>query len=194
VGTGPVIFVALQLVGVADIPLKVTVLVPCDAPKFGPVIVTGVPTGPLFGFRPVMLGAVEVTVKAAPLLAIPPTVTTTFPVFAPVGTGAVILVALQLVGVAEIPLNVTVLVPCVAPKFDPAIVTDVPTGPELGVRLAMLGVDDGIVKVMPLLDTPPTVTIRKPVVAPVGTGAVMLVALQFVGVDEIPLNVTVLVP
>ena len=42
---------------------------------------------------------------------------------APVGTDAMMLVALQLVGVAGIPLNVTVLVPCVAPKFVPVIVT-----------------------------------------------------------------------
>jgi hypothetical protein len=73
------------------------------------------------------------------LLATPATVTTTFPVVAPLGTGATILVALQLVGVAAVPLNVTVLVPCVAPKFVPAIVTAVPTHPELGDRLAMLG-------------------------------------------------------
>ena len=49
--------------------------------------------------------------KVTPLLAVPPTVTTTFPVVAPVGTGTAMLVALQLVGVAEVPLNVTVLVP-----------------------------------------------------------------------------------
>jgi hypothetical protein len=49
------------------------------------------------------------------------------------------LVALQLVGVAAVPLNVTVLVPCVEPKFAPAIVTEVPTGPDVGERLAMLG-------------------------------------------------------
>jgi hypothetical protein len=49
------------------------------------------------------------------------------------------LVALQLDGVASVPLNVTVLVPCVEPKFAPAIVTEVPTGPELGDRLVMLG-------------------------------------------------------
>jgi len=36
------------------------------------------------------------------------------------------LVALQLVGVATVPLNVTVLVPCVAPKFAPVTVTDAP--------------------------------------------------------------------
>jgi hypothetical protein len=73
--------------------------------------VTGVPTGPETGFRLVMLGVVDVTVKATPLLATPLTVTITLPVVAPFGTGAVMLVALQLVGVAPIPLNVTVLVP-----------------------------------------------------------------------------------
>ena len=69
--------------------------------------------------------------KLTPLLAAPPTVTTTFPVVAPLGTGTTMLVALQLVGVAAVPLNVTVLVPCVAPKFVPAIVTEVPTGPDV---------------------------------------------------------------
>ena len=78
------------------------------------------------------------TVKLTPLLATPPTVTTTLPVVAPVGTGTTMLVALQLVGVAAIPLNFTVLVPCVAPKFAPVIVTDVPTNPDVGFTLVML--------------------------------------------------------
>ena len=49
------------------------------------------------------------------------------------------LVAVQLVGVLTVPLNLTVLPACVAPKFEPAIVTDVPAGPEVGERLLMLG-------------------------------------------------------
>jgi hypothetical protein len=57
-----------------------------------------------------MLG-VGVTVNETPLLATPLTVTTTFPVVAPVGTGALIEVELQLLGVAVVPLNFTVLVP-----------------------------------------------------------------------------------
>jgi hypothetical protein len=81
-----------------------------------------------------------VTVYATPLLAVPPTVTTTFPFVAPVGTGATMLVAPQLVGVAGIPLNVIVLNPWLAPKFVPAIVTCVPTGPAAGFRFVMLGV------------------------------------------------------
>jgi hypothetical protein len=80
------------------------------------------------------------TEKLTPLLAAPPTVTTTFPVIAPVGTGTTMLVALQFVGDAIVPLKVTVLVvPCVVPKFVPVIVTDVPTTPDVGFRFVMLG-------------------------------------------------------
>src|SRR5437870_7632391 len=120
-GTGATMLVAPQLVGVAAVPLNFTVLVPCVAPKFAPVIVTDVPTTPAVGFRLAMLGAGTVTVKITPLLAIPPTVTTMLPVVAPAGAGAMMLVALQLVGVAAVPLNFTVLVPCVTPKFAPEI-------------------------------------------------------------------------
>ena len=107
-GTRTTMLVGLQLVGVAATPLKVTVLVPWDAPKLVPVIATEVLTGPDVGERIVMLGA---TAKGTPLLDRPPTVTTTFPVVAPEGTGTTMLVLLQLVGVAAVPLNVTVLVP-----------------------------------------------------------------------------------
>src|ERR1700746_1383158 len=162
VGTDVAMLVALQLVTVAAVPLKVTVLVPCEAPKVVPVIVTAVPTGPEVGDRLVMFG-VDDTVKLTPLLATPPTVTTTLPVVAPVGTDVAMLVALQLVTVAAVPLKVTVLVPCVDPKFVPVIVTAVPTGPEVGDRLVMFGVDD-TVKLTPLLATPPTVTTTLPVV------------------------------
>lgn len=48
--------VALHTEGVAVVPLNLTVLVPCDAPKLEPVIVTGVPAGPVVGFRLAMLG------------------------------------------------------------------------------------------------------------------------------------------
>ena len=46
--------------------------------------------------------------------------------------GLNLLVALQLVTVvAAVPLKVTVLVPCVAPKFVPVMVIDTPTAPEV---------------------------------------------------------------
>ena len=61
--------VVLQLVAVAAVPLNFTVLVPWVAPKFAPLMVTAVPTTPVFGVRLVMLGAGTVTVKLTPLLA-----------------------------------------------------------------------------------------------------------------------------
>src|SRR3989442_526166 len=193
-GTGTTMLVALQLVAAAAVPLNVTVLVPCVAPKFAPAIVTDAPTNPEAGFKLVMLGAGTVTVKLTALLATPPTVTTTLPVVAPVGTGATMLVALQLVAVAAVPLNLTLLDPCVAPKFAPAIVTDAPTNPDAGLKLVMLGANTVTVKLTALLATPPTVTTTLPVVAPAGTGTTMLVALQLVAVAAVPLNLTVLDP
>jgi len=193
-GTGTTMLVALQLAGVPAVPLKVIVLAPCVAPKFAPLTVTDVPTTPDVGFRLVMLGGGGVTVKFIPLLATPPTVTTTLPVVAPAGTAATMLVVLQLAGVAATPLNFTVLVPCTAPKFAPLMVTDVPTTPDVGFRLVMLGGDEVTVKFIPLLATPPTVTTTFPVVAPAGAGTTMLVALQLPGVPAVPLKVAVPAP
>jgi hypothetical protein len=195
-GTGATMLVPLQLVGVAFTPPNMTVLVPCVAPKFAPVILTAVPTTPELGLRLVMLGVAFVNVKLEPLLARPPTVTTTLPVPAPAGTGTTMLVPLQLVGVAFTPPKVTVLAPCVAPKFAPVIVTAVPTTPELGPKFEMLGAGAGIVtvKVAPLLASAATVTTTLPVTAPVGTGTTMLVPFQLVGVAFTPPKVTVLVP
>ena len=67
---------------------------------------------------------------------------------APEGTVTPMLVALQLVAVAAVPLKVTVLVPCVAPKFVPLMVTAVPTVPLLGVRLVILGAAATTVRVV----------------------------------------------
>jgi hypothetical protein len=128
--------VLLQDVGVAVGPLNVTVLVPCVGPNPVPVIVIGVPANPLKGDRLVMLGTTE---KLTPLLDEAPTVTTTFPVYAAAGTGTAMLVGPQLVGVAAVPLNATVLEPCAAPKLDPLMVTDVPIGPDVGETVLIAG-------------------------------------------------------
>jgi hypothetical protein len=74
-------------------------------------MIAELPTAPEFGFRLVIDGAATVTVKVIPLLACPPTMATTLPVLVPLGTVAVTLVAVQLVTVAVVPLNVTVLLP-----------------------------------------------------------------------------------
>src|SRR5918993_1557633 len=94
------------------------------------------------------------TENATPLLASPPTVTITLPVVAPVGTGTVIEVLAQLDGVAVVPLKVTVLVPCVAPKAEPVIVMEPPITPEVAERFVIPGVT---VKLIELLATPRTV-------------------------------------
>ncbi len=60
---------ALQLVGAATVPLKVIVLLPCAEPKFVPVMVTAVPTGPEIGLMLLMLAP---TVKTMLLLNCPP--------------------------------------------------------------------------------------------------------------------------
>jgi hypothetical protein len=57
----------------------------------------------------------------------------------------------QLVAAACTPPKVTVLVPCVVPKFAPVIVTAVPTTPELGLKLVILGAGTVTVKLDPLL-------------------------------------------
>jgi len=139
-GTVAVILVALQFVMVATLPLEnVTLPVPCDGPKFAPAMTMDEPTAPVLGVRLVMLGA-GVTVNVKPLLATFETVTTTLPVVVPVATVAVILVAVQPVTVAVVPLNLMVLIPWGLPNPLPAIVTELPTAPVLGVRLVMLGV------------------------------------------------------
>src|ERR1700681_2799553 len=125
-----------------------------------------------------MVGAEGFTVKLIALLANPLTLTTTLPVVAPIGTGVTMLVALQLVGDAAVPLKVTVLLPWLVPKLVPVVVITAPTAPEVGLKLVMIGAEGFTVKFTPLLANPPTVTTMLPVVAPIGTGATMLGALQ----------------
>jgi hypothetical protein len=151
-------------------------------------MMTEAPTAPEVGERLFIFGP---TVNVTPLLANPPTDTTTDPVTAPAGTGTVMLLALQLLGLALVPLKVIVLVPWVEPKVVPLIVIESPTAPDVGERLFILG---PTVKVTPLLADPAAVTTTGPVVPPEGTGATMLVLLQLVGVATVPLKVTVLVP
>jgi hypothetical protein len=192
VGTVAVMLDAPQLViVVALVPLNFTLPFPCDGPKFDPAITMDDPTAPVLGVNDVMLGT-AVTVNVTPLLATPPAaVTTTFPVVAPVGTVAVMLDAPQLViVVALVLLNFTLPFPCDGPKFDPTITMDDPTAPVLGVSDVMLGAAV-TVKLFPLLDVPETVTTTLPVVAPAGTLAVMLDALQLVVVAVVTLNLTV---
>ena len=69
---------------------------------------------------------------------------------------------------AAVPLNVTAVAPV---KFVPLIVTLVPTGPLVGVKLAIVGAGT-TVNALALVAVPPGVVTRSgPVVAPAGTVA-----------------------
>lgn len=121
------------------------------------------------------------------------TVTITFPVVAPKGTGTAILVELQLVGTPATPLKVMELEPWDEPKLVPVIVISDPIVAEDADRLVMLGTWNTVNG--PAVELPlGVVTTTFPVVAPAGTGTTMLVAVQLVGVPAVPLNFTVLVP
>src|SRR5213594_2245823 len=141
VGTVAWIVVAEVTVKLALTPLNVTVVAPV---KFVPLIVTLVATGPLVGVKLVIVGA-GITVKLFVLVAVPPgVVTRSGPVVAPVGTVAWIVVAEVTVKLALTPLNVTVVAPV---KFVPLIVTLVPTGPLVGVKLVIVGAPTSVVNV-----------------------------------------------
>src|SRR5437868_5417381 len=139
-GTVAVMVPSLQLKTVAAIPLNLTELEPCVLPKFVPAMVTAAPTNPDAGQSEVMVGGAT-TVKLTALLAAEPTVTMTLPVVAPFGTVTAMLDALHPdpVKLAEVPLNLTVLLPWVAPKLLPEMTTVVPTDPELGDKDEIVG-------------------------------------------------------
>src|SRR5882762_4358236 len=145
-GTGTTMSVGLQLQGVAVTPLNFTVPV---VPRLLPVIATAAPTPPIWGDIPEMPAVAATVKKFIPLFDSPPTVTITFPLFAPVGTDILIWVAVHCVAApATVPLNFTVLVPCGLPKLVPVMVTSVPTFPVFGERPVTPGTAPVTVKFM----------------------------------------------
>jgi hypothetical protein len=174
-------------VKVAWTPLNLTKVVPV---KFVPVIVTDVPTGPLVGLNDVIVGAPgPVTLKFVALVAVPPGVVTAInPVVAPIGTVAVICVSLLKVNAAAGPPKVTAVTPV---KFVPKIVTDVPTGPLIGVKAVIVGRGAVTSKLDGLIAVPSeSVTSILPSLAPEGTVAVIRTSELTVNVAAVPLNVT----
>ena len=159
--------------------------------------VTAVPTAAELG-ETLLIVAVGNTVKANPLLGVPLTVTTTFPLVAPTGTFTVIEVALQLVtssAAAGVPLKLTVLLFCDAPKFAPVIITGAVTAAELGEIFVILGaavstVNCGGVRLLLLAVPPAVVTVMKPSVALAGTVTTIEVELQLFTAAVVPLNFT----
>ena len=157
-GTAAVICTALSTEKLAAVPLKRTAVAPM---KPAPMMVTEVPTGPAAGLKNTTAGAGAgaVTVNCLGLAAVPPAVVTvTRPVVAPAGTVAVICAALSTEKLAAAPPKVTAVAPL---KSLPVRITEVPTGPEVGVRLVMVG---GVVGAATLAhqvpQTPPSLTGR----------------------------------
>jgi len=171
VGTVAVICVSEFTVNVvAAVPLKATAVA---LVKLEPVSVATVPTTPLAGVNEVTDGAV-VTVKFVGLVAVPAGfVTLIVPVVAPAGTVAVICVSEFTVNVtAAVALKATAVVPL---KPVPVSVTTVATGPFEGLKEEISGAFV-TVKLVALVPVPAEfVTVIFPVVAPVGTIAVICV-------------------
>jgi hypothetical protein len=138
-----------------------------------------------------------VTVKFVELVAVPRGVVTRIgPVVAPVGTATVILVPAPFTvkpGAFTL-LNETAVAPV---KLVPLIVTDVPTGPLVGLNDVIVGAPVVVtVKVFELVAVPlGVVTEIGPVVAPEGTVALIRVAFCTVKVvAETPLKRTAVAP
>jgi len=168
-GTVAVICVdELTVKDVADTPPKVTEVAPV---RFVPVITTLAPTAPLVGEKLVIVGA-PMTVKDPALVAVPPGVVTLIgPVTAPDGTVAVICVdEFTVKDVADTPPNFTEVAPV---RFVPVMTTLVPTDALVGLKLVIVG-EPTTVKLLALVAVPPgVVTAIGPVVAPLGTVAVI---------------------
>jgi hypothetical protein len=156
-------------------------------------MVTCVPSGPVVGLKLLMTGGGGITVNELPLAPVPVTVVTLIkPLVAPPGTVALICPSLSTLNVvAAVPLNFTAVV---AEKPLPLMEMFAPTRPEAGAKLVTAG-GTPTMKFVPLVPVPvAVVTEIAPVVALVGTVAVMEVLLQFeIAEAGVPLNFTVLV-
>jgi hypothetical protein len=147
---------------------------------------------PEVGLNETIVGVGTVTVKLVALVAVPPAVVTLIgPVVAPAGTGATICVAAWEVTTADTPLNLTEVG---LSRFAPVIVTEVPTGPEVGKNEVIVG-SAATVKFAALVAVPAAVvTLIGPVVAVTGTVVAMVVDVLVPMTAATPLNLTEVAP
>ena len=157
----------------AAVPLMATAVAPV---KLLPVITMELPADPLPGLKLEIAGAATVILKFVLDVVVPAGVVTAMtPVVVPLAIVAVICVALFTVKLAAaLPLKVTAVAPV---KSVPVITTETPTAPVVGLKVDMAGG-----KVMAKLpdDAPvplEVVTLIFPVVEPLATTAVIVVAL-----------------
>jgi hypothetical protein len=153
--------------------------------KFVPEIITVAPTAPLPGLKPDMDG-VGNTVKLKELVIVIPLVVTVIgPVTALRGTVVVILVELEDITDATVPLNDTAGEP---PKLVPEMITVAPTAALVGLALEMVGVGSTVKFEEDVAVTPLSVKEIKPVVAPIGTVVVIVVVVEALTVAGVPLK------
>ncbi len=160
--------------------------------KFVPVTITVAPMAPPSGVKTEIVGEPCTLKFDALLIVMPLTVMAIGPVVAPDGTVVVILVDDDAVTIAEIPLKVTKLLAGVVLKFVPAIVTGAPTAPFAGVNPVKVGVGATVKLFVLKMVMPLSVKEILPVVAPIGTVLVILVAAEAVTVAATPLKVKIL--
>src|ERR1700694_2539829 len=143
-----------------------------------------------------VIESVELTVNCTPLLVTPSTVTVTGPLVAFDGTWAVTLVLLQEVTLCTIPMNLTWLMPWLAPKPRPFKVIKAPICAAGGARLVMVGVIT-LNETLEGTGTEFTVTLTGPTpgTAVLGTLATICVLVQLaMDVATPPLKLSVLLP
>ena len=111
------------------------------------------------------------------------------PLVALAGTVVTIWVDALLITSSAVPLKVTALLAAIGSKFVPVmVIVVVPTGPLAGVKVG------GASTVKPVIDvareTPSTVTLMGPLVAPAGTAVTIWVGVLLVTTAAVPLKVT----
>lgn len=136
------------------------------------------------------------TIKSDELTAFPSgVVTETRPDPVAVGTVAAMLVALTVPNTAFEILNDALSFEAVVSKLVPVIVTEVPAGPDVGVKLVIVGAPrllEPTVNEFALVAEPTgLVTLMVPVVAPEGTVTTIRLVLEADTVAGVPLKVTV---
>lgn len=187
-GTVVIILVAVEPVTIDGVPLNIITLFAGVALKFVPVIVTVALTAPLVGVKAVIVGVGRTVKFDEPVIVTPLTVIEIGPVIAPAGMVAVMLVDVDAVTLAITPLNEIVLFEGVVLKLVPEMVTVAPTAPLEGPKLVIVGEGKTVKFVALVMVTPLIVNVILPVVAPAGTVAVMLVAVDKEIIDGVLLN------
>jgi hypothetical protein len=177
---------------IAVVPLIFTTLLDGVMLKFPPLITTVAPMAPLSGLIDVMVGDPSTLKLLLLVIVIPLTMMLMDPVVAPAGTVVVILVDVDAVTVAGIPLNKTALLAGVVLKFVPVITMVAPSAPLLGLNPVSVGV--GFTEKLFALRTVIPFNVREilPVVAPVGTTVVRLVEVEAVTGVSTPLKCKIL--